>query len=176
MSEPLENAYFNWLCAKVLHLENPTPSLRYDQLLAIMHETAFVYLVSGDDNRALDGMELRSSFSLETQVRLDAHWEQFPCSVLEMLVAFTHRAELMTDISKTFWFWKFVANLGLEDYTDASRLPKGRVHEILHRFMYRDYDRRGQGGLFPLQYPEQDQRQLEIYYQFCEYLEEQQIM
>jgi hypothetical protein len=36
--------------------------------------------------------------------------------------------------------------------------------------IWRTYDRRGHGGLFPLQRSNRDQRRVEIWYQLSEYL------
>lgn len=172
MDEPIENLYFNWLCAKVLYLENSTPSLRYDKLLRILHETEFVFTLGGDENRAEDGVSLRYNFGQELDVD-DPHWELQPCSVLEMLIAFSIRAEYMTDTPHSEWFWEFVDNLDLKGFSDASRLPRHRIHERLDRFMWRQFDWQGRGGLFPLSDTKQDQRNVEIWYQFCDYLVDQ---
>jgi len=173
MDEPLENLYFNWLCGKVLRLENPTPSLRYDKLLTFLHKVEFVWLVSGDDNRAEEGIALRSNFCLEAGVLMDRDWERLPCSLLEMLIAFSNRAEFATDTPRKEWFWEFIENLGLRDYSDATHLPRLRVEQNLYTFMWRQYDEYGNGGLFPLRDPKHDQREREIWYQFCDYLEDQ---
>ena len=77
MTELLEDPYFEWLCAQVIRQET-TPSLTYERLLATLHATEFVWLVSGDDNRAEDGVELRDP----------TERGHMPCSVLQMLIAF----------------------------------------------------------------------------------------
>ena len=65
MNEPFEEAYFKWLCAKVDHTNVPTPSLTHWNLLRILHRNEFVWLLTGDDNRAEDGVDLRHAFLLE---------------------------------------------------------------------------------------------------------------
>lgn len=174
MSEPLENLYFNWLCAKIIRLENPTPSLKYDELLRTLHSTEFVWIVPGDNNRAEDGVELRREFLIEAGYSVNESWQHYPCSVLEMLIAFSRRANFATDIPSRTWFWEFIENLGLIEFNDASGAGPEEVWEMINPFLWRTYSTGGKdGGLFPLEQPTRDQRTLEIWYQFCDYLVDQ---
>lgn len=176
LNEPLENSYFNWLCAKVMRVENPTPSLTYWTLLKKMHETEFVWLVMGDDNRAEDGLELRDEFRIEAGVTDAPEWRGLGCSLLEMLIAFSRRAEFMTMTPAVNWFWKFVENLDLLKFNDASVNNSGIVIEqALYDVVWRQYEYNGQGGLFPLRRPQHEQKEVEIWYQFCEYLVDREI-
>jgi len=168
--EPIENVYFNWLCAKILYMQNPTPSLRYDNLLACLHREEFAWSIVGDDNRARDGVELRMEFLFASRYDPPLGWMEFPCSVLEMLIAFSKRAEHMSDIPFSNWFWTMIENLGLKEYNDARPLDEPQVREVLHNFVWRLYDRNGFGGLFPIANAERDQRNLQIWYQFCDYV------
>lgn len=173
MNEPIEDLYFNWLYQKVASIENPTPSLTYWTLLRDLHSTEFVWLISGDDNRCEDGLDLRREFRRTAFIDLDLPWMLLGCSVLEMLIAFSRRAEFDTDLTARQWFWVFMENLGLKDLNDAHRNITHRVSHILDRFIWRTYSSNGQGGLFPLKYTQHDQRGVEIWYQFCEYLVDQ---
>lgn len=172
MEEPLENLYFNWLCAKVIRVENPTPSLTYHKLFRQLHGTEFVWLISGDDNRAADGVELRSEFLVEARLEDDEEeWSTIGCSIFEMLIAFSRRAEFNTSgANSKFWFWRFMENLRLDQANDASDISPEQIGEILNDFVWRQYDPNGVGGLFPMANPPKDQRTVEIWYQFCEYL------
>lgn len=173
MNEPLENLYFNWLCAKVVRVEVSTPSLSYDMLLRVLHNTEFVWLLSGDDNRAEDGVELRSEFILESGFLETPEWQNIGCSMLEMLIAFARRVEFDTDISAYEWFWHFIENLGLDRYNDAYGASPEEISDILYRVIWRQYSFNGRGGLFPIRKPSHDQTKVEIWYQFCEYLVDQ---
>lgn len=170
MTEPIDNVYFNWLCAKVNRVENPTPSLTYWNLLRQLYITEFAWLVSGDDNRAEDGLELRVEFLMESRLPENELWESMGCSVLEMLIAFARKAEFNAGRSTEFWFWRFLENLGLADANDASYIPPEEIDEILYNFIWRTYEYDGTGGLFPMANPPKDQREVEVWYQFCEYL------
>lgn len=173
MIEPFEESYFNWLCAKVNRVENPTPSLTYRRLLSVLHSTEFVWLLSGDDNRAEDGVDLRHRFTVESGLEPDYIWMNTSCSLLEMLIAFSERAAFQTLISAYDWFWIFITNLGLSEYNDASFANEHEIGEVLYSLVWRTYEWNGSGGLFPLRRPEHDQRKVEIWYQFCEYLIDQ---
>lgn len=170
MEEPVEELYFNWLYHKVAAVDNPTPSLTYYTLFRDLHSIEFVWLISGDDNREQDGLDLRREFYRTAFIDEDIHWMNLPCSVLEMLIAFSRRAEFDTNISYRDWFWVFMENLRLKDLNDAQSNITVRANDLIERFVWRTYSSNGLGGLFPLMYPQHDQRDVEVWYQFCEYL------
>lgn len=173
MDERLENMYFDWLCAKVIRVKNPTPSLTYDTLLRTLHNTEFVWFLSGDDNRAQDGKELRREFLIAGNFPDDIEWRtQYPCSVFEMLIAFSRRAEFNSEMPAHAWFWEMMSNLNLNGANDASEISPYEIADVLEHFMFRQYPPNGDGGLFPLSDPREDQTQVEIWYQFCEYVVE----
>lgn len=169
-NEPLENMYFNWLCAKVVHMDPSTPSQSYWTLLRTLHSTEFVWTVMGDDNRAEDGVELRSYFLIEARYPDVPEWRQMPCSMLEMLIALSHRAEFQTGERSDIWFWRFMQNIGLDECSDAVGFTPNEIGEVLYRVVWRQYAPNGEGGLFPVPNTNQDQREVQIWYQFCEYL------
>jgi hypothetical protein len=90
-----------------------------------------------------------------------------------MLIAFSKRAEFATDVPHAQWFWEFIDNLGLTEFNDASEVTTDDVADILYTFVWRLYRDNGKGGLFPLEGPHQDQRKVEVWYQFCAYLTDQ---
>lgn len=172
ITEPFEHMYFNWLCAKVTTFNRQrTPSLTYWDLLRTLQNTEFIWLLSGDDNRAEDGLELRRDFILEADAPDDPEWRRHPpCSVLEMLIAFAKRAEFQTGDKASQWFWEFIDNLGLKEFNDGYGVTQEEIWEILDPFLWRTYDARGRGGMFPIDHTNGDQREVEIWYQFCHYL------
>jgi hypothetical protein len=173
MDEPVEHLYFNWLCAKVLNLRPPSGTDPYWKLLRKLYRTEFVWTMSGDDNRSEDGKELRRDFILQADVPDDPEWRiAIGCSVLEMLIAFAKRAEYQDETPFPDWFWEFITNLGLGEQTD-SRFDEEFVEMVLDDFIWRTYNPDGNGGLFPIKNPSADQREIEVWYQFCEYLVDQ---
>lgn len=177
MSEPLEHEYFNWLCAKVVdHFNdvNGVETLSYSTLLMALYTTEFVWMIVGDDNRAEDGKDLRAEFLLELDIPDNPQWRiETGCSILEMLIAFSRRAEYQTDIPAREWFWEFINNLGFLEMSDSSLLTAQDIQEFLEPFIWRTYEMDGSGGLFPMKHPHRDQREVEIWYQFCDYLVDQ---
>lgn len=170
MFEPIENLYFNWLCAKVIYVEIATPSTTYWKLFGQLHNTEYVWLLSGDDNRAADGVELREEFLMESGLTDDPYWGDVGCSVFEMLIGFARRCEFAAGESVPYWFFHFLENLGLKEANDGSETPPEQIDEIVNAFVWRTYRSDGQGGLFPMHRPPKDQREVEVWYQFCEYL------
>ena len=173
-----EDAYFEWLMEMVLG-EGAFRRRHYGRLFRLLHETVFVWLLSMDENRAEDGMELRRQFALETglssrdlQDILDR-----PCSVLEMMVALARRCEEhitddpgMGDRTGQ-WFFGMLESLGLERMDDA-HFDKIGASEILERFMNREHDEDGHGALFTASRGDRDMRKVEIWYQMMQYLSE----
>ena len=171
MSKPLEILYFEWLCSKT----NSYLNSDFTFLLSKLFEYEFVWLVSGDDNRVEDCFDLRLEFFRETGLPRDEEFiNERRHSVLEVLVAFSGRAAFETDMPEWEWFWIPLHNLGLNQFPDEIFLHEGEaaVEDILYRFVWRLYDRKGNGGLFPLQKTRNDQRKVEIWYQFSEYVAE----
>lgn len=168
MGGPIENLYFDWLCAKVRMDNTPT----YLELFRILHSHIFIPHVQEDENRVEDVKERREYFLQETGVERDLIWLEQEASVLEILIAFSEIAEFQIDMTAQEWFWQFITNLGLEDFRRASVSDRRHIHEILERFVLRDYEPNGDGGLFPLRRPQRDQREVEIWYQFCDYVED----
>ena len=171
MDEPIEDAYFNWLHSKVDSTDVPTPSLTHYTLLRVLHSIEFVWTVVGDDNRAEDGLDVRREFLRNVDLP-EEQWTHMPCSVLELLIAFSRKAAFQTDISDREWFWIFLDNLNLAEMTDARNNVAERVYDRIEKFIWRLYRPNGRGGLFPLEHTERDQRKVELWYQFCEYVDE----
>ena len=173
MNDSIENDYFNWLSAKVLERGNSN----YHALLVILHKTEFVWVIPFDQNRAEEGIELREDFMRETRSTRDPVWENEPCSVLEFLIAFAKRASFDTDIPLNTWFWDFITNLKLDEFR---RIGRGAIanqdiytiEDILYTFIWRQFDPNGEGGLFPMVNTTNDQRKIEWWYAFSEYLDE----
>jgi hypothetical protein len=171
MNEPLESLYFNWLCAKVIVTDKSTPSLTHWKLLRLLHNTEFIWQLMGDDNRAEDGMDLRYEFVMAADIPDDEHWRtESGCSLLEMFIGFSRRAEFQTGDRARDWFWEFMTNLGLEEWNDGSDVPEEQIVDVLDTLVWRTYNANGYGGIFPLDNPTSDQRKVEIWYQFCDYL------
>jgi hypothetical protein len=166
MREPIEHLYFNWLCAKVL----PGSGSAYHKLMVILHKTEFVWVVPADRHRASEGIYLREDFLSESGLESELAWREEPCSMLELLIGFAKRASFQTGASVKTWFWDFMENLNLIEYRQVSKKDRLVIADILDSFIWRQYDPSGRGGLFPLDSTPNDQRNVEIWYQFAEYV------
>jgi hypothetical protein len=99
-----------------------------------------------------------------------------PCTVLEMMIALAIRCEetIMDDFdvgNRTGqWFWGMVTNLGLGSMTDI-RYDERYIDDVLTRFLNREYEPDGKGGLFTIRRCDRDLRKVEIWYQLCWYLD-----
>lgn len=169
MQGPLEEDYFDWLCAKVLY---PSNRRQYRDFLWLLHTTEFKWVIDADANREEDGRELRQYFLASSRWPWDSTWFEEPASVLEVFIAFADRASFQTDTPAKRWFWDILTNLELGEYRQMSESDIPVVKRVLEAFMNRDYDDGGRGGMFPMRWPKRDQREVEIWYQFCEYVDE----
>lgn len=173
----LANRYFDWMCQLVTDDQHSSRS--YQRLLMRLHETEFVSAIPMDDNRAVDGMDLRYRFGDECSFpapMIASLLDDSPCSVLEMMVALAVRCEehIMDDPDigdrTGKWFWGMIRNLRLESMSDF-RFDRRYVDDILVRLLERRYERNGEGGLFTVNNG-RDMRQIDIWYQMNYYLDE----
>lgn len=165
------NSYQRWLRSLV-----DRPGSYYDILFDAAWQTTYEHSVPYDDNRAEDGLRLRERFEYETSIMLPDLGE---CRVLEFLVALAIRMnEVVYDWDKpdesSNWFWKMVFNMGLQRFDDTySDDPYDNIVDVFECVNLRLYNEDGtDGGLFPLEYPREDQRQIEVWYQMMAYLTE----
>lgn len=174
--DDLQSRYFRWMFDLVCG-RRYAKEVSFRKLLEHLHNTRFIFSIPKDENRAEDGIDLRYRF-----VRI-IHKENYldyldgPCSVLEMMVALAiHMEEGVMDDPEYGdrtgqWFWGMVVNLGLGSMTD-NRYDERYVNDILDRFLDRDYEPDGRGGLFTVKDTDVDLRSVEIWYQMCWYLDE----
>lgn len=168
----IDDIYMTWLYQHFAVVSNKNPARSYWKLTEQLYTIPFKWTVPNDDNRAADGLELRDEFIVECQVEnVDIHWRQRECSFLEMLIALARRTSYNAMGTSADWFGKFLKNLGIcfsdREYTVESAYLVNLATETVNN---RKYDGNGLGGLFPLEYPCQDQREVELWYQASAYL------
>lgn len=172
------NLYFEWLHDMVCGTRF-SDETSFRKLITHLHNTEFGYLLRNDESRAREGMNLRHRFAL-TQMPEIPEYEILdildgPCSVLEMMIALAiYCEEHVMDNPQVGdrtgqWFWNMVVNLGLADQMDV-RFDKRYVEDTLRRFLNRQYEPNGTGGLFKIRNCRRDLRKVEIFYQLCWYL------
>lgn len=170
--ERIQDDYFEWLFRMAVRKRYPK-DLSFRKLLMHLHRTEFTYTIQRDGNRAEDGMDLRYRFA---DVEDIGSYLDGPCSVLEMMLALAIRCEeqIMDDATigdrTGQWFWGMITNLGLGSMLD-SRYDEQYVEDTIQRFLNRDYEPNGKGGLFVIRNCDYDLRDVEIWYQLCWYLD-----
>jgi hypothetical protein len=169
-NDSLAEAYFRWLMNKVQ--EDGHRRSTYWDLFRILHDTEFVWIIPNDDNRIMDGKDLRVEFFHERKIR--GNPERFgPISVLEVLVGLSRRLAWLADGSAEGWAWQLICNLELHKFRDPLSKRRVRaVEDILYALIWRTYDPDGVGGFFPLAWPTDDQRHIEVWYQMHAYVME----
>jgi hypothetical protein len=178
IQDEIVNEYFEWICKLVCGTDK-SRFLSYEKLLTHLHSVKFTYTIRKDQNRAEDGKDLRWRFICgqdypETYNDYLSCLDE-PCSVLEMIIAIAIRCEdLMDDPSygnrTAQWFWGMIVNLGIGSMTDA-RYDRRLVDVAISKFLKREYEPDGKGGLFTVRNCEYDLRSVEIWKQMCLYLD-----
>lgn len=175
----LTENYLRWLESQ-LREEHDNPDKTYWDLLGMMFEKEFTWSVPMDDNRLQDGKDLRIEFIQEMRgsVRFkreaaDALLAIGPVSFLEVLIGLSRKLEFAAGGSAPGWAWHLLHNLDLHRMADPlSRAKRNRVTEILDTVINRTYLPNGEGGFFPLAWPEDDMTQIELWYQLNDYVAE----
>lgn len=169
MTKTLHERYLDYLSSEI-----GAKKALEDQrdLCEIMHATEFIpmFNAGNDDNREADGLEVRVQW-MEPQ---NASGLQGPVSFLEMLVGLTRRANWLHDeLSPQEWGHELLGNLELDQMWDPlSQRKRQKCIDTLERVIWRTYRQDGVGGMFPLKYPDKNQRKVEIWFQLNAYIME----
>lgn len=176
----LKDLYFKWMCSIAFPVEHVRS--HYYNALNLLNSIDFTYLIDLDENRLIDGLDLRYHFSYGTKIPYNYVQEQLMdknCSVLEMIMALAIRCEDSIMSNNNYgdrtseWFWLMFSNLGLYKYTDDTWTLESynKVESIIYTFLNRQYDEYGNGNLFKFNEPPSfDIRTIEIWDQMCLYM------
>lgn len=175
IQDEIVNEYFEWLFDIVCE-DMFNKNISYRKLLSFLHLTEFRWIIDRDENRALDGLDLRDRFiTFKNYDDLVLDYLEGPCSVLEMMIALAIRCEETITDNPDFgdrtkqWFWGMINNLGLGSMMDDV-FDRRIAEDIVQRFLDRDYAPNGKGGLFTIDNVNRDLRTVEIWYQQNWYL------
>lgn len=172
--ERLKEDYLRWLEPQ-LRDEHGNPDKSYWDLLNVMFETPFGWSVPMDDNRLVDGLDLRRDYARETRPRpTENQLDRLgPCSFLEVLIALSRHMAFVAGGGAPGWSWQLLDNLELTRmYDPLSRQKEQKARGILDTVIHRKYSPDGTGGFFPLAWPDGDQTQVELWYQLNAYVGE----
>lgn len=171
--DEVKKEYFEWLYDYICRGKFDR-GISYKKLFAFLHSIEFRYSIPMDENRAHDGIDLRYRFAQVSDI--DRNLLRGPCSVLEMMIAIAIRCEenIMDDTrygNRTDqWFWSMINNLGLKGMWNDN-FDEEEANRIIQRFLNRDYEPDGKGGLFTVPNCKRDLRDVEIWYQLQWYLD-----
>lgn len=176
-NQNLNSEYLEWL--KSFVMQGKYGRHKYNDFLNLLHEIDFIYCIPMDENREIDGMNLRGRFLYEHNYKEENMiYLEHPCSVLEMMVALTLRCEeeLAWDPYEYGdrtgqWFWKMVSNIGLSGRIDDANFDSAFVRNKISKCLERNYQANGRGGFFIVQKAPQDMRDVDIWTQANWYLD-----
>ena len=163
------NTYIHWVLKDKLGLTEKEAKKNMC-LVSALSEVEFVWRHPMDENRALEGLELRNDFEYETGDYLDKSSGLIPqCSMFEMLAALAIRCEnqlmrnsLLGDRTSK-WFFEFLDNLGL---LDCDERDVDHIVEVCEDFMDNKID------MFPLKDKKMNHKNEQIWKQLMAYLNE----
>lgn len=170
------DSYFNWLVNFVCDEEQQS---KYTLLFNNLFNTEFIYKVALDQDRISDGLNLRKRFVEDNFTKPDEAIDDIDrdfCSVLEVLIALAIRCDEQImcygDNERIDeWFWLMIANMGID--MDNKEYDEPYVNNCINRMMERQYNSDGSnGGLFIVQNPRKNLRNIDIWYQMNLYLNE----
>lgn len=171
-SHHLKEEYLRWLELQ-LRDERDGPDKTYWDLINVMFEKEFFWVVDMDENRAVDGLDLRVEFAREHRMAPNTLRRLGPCSFLEVLIALSRELAFIAGGSAPGWAWQLLGNLELQRMSDPLSRPKyKKTQEIMDIAMRRTYSPDGTGGFFPLAWPDEDMTGIELWYQMNEYVGE----
>lgn len=181
MARDINSEYFEWLCSLIKD-SKPIKGVSYRRLILYLYKTEFTFIHPMDENRCIDGIDLRYRFGYENQIEgpvIASCLDTFPCSILEMMVALAFYCEehIMVNpdngLQSGRWFWMMVSSLGLDEMTDTN-FDNEYVNQVIWRFLDRQYDSDGRGGLVYIPGCRYDLRTMDIWYQLMTYISEYQ--
>lgn len=173
MNEPLDERYFSWLYSQVASVKTRGLHRTYWSLLRQLHSKEFVWFIPNDDNRVEDGRDLRYEFLEDNDIGdVDPWWLGLGCSMFELLIGLARRLSFEAEGEPRVWFWHLIEQMDLEQYNDKAYDTRSEqvIDEACDTVIWRTYKRNGEGGLFPLRRPREDQREVELWYQLNAYL------
>lgn len=176
-NEGRDVGYFNWLC-DLINLDEG----EFDILIYELHSIEYEWVLPFDANRSYDGFVLRYQYDDYSNLAVDDPTGEH-CTVLEALIALAQKMDYILDDEDRgnrtrIWFWEMLDNLGLTAYSnDTFSDPFGRdldrlneIHHICDIWMSRGFEYDGVGSPFPLEYPHEDQRTIDLIKQMNAYI------
>ena len=178
ISNQLPRQYFEWMVS--ILIPDVNKRVVYSNLLDTLNSLEFIPSMDMDYNRFNDGVELRFRFGDENgfgKASISCYLDTHPCSMLEMMCALSLRIEetIMSDpeIGDRTWIWfdEMLNSLGFINQTNYN-FDYNLILSNINAFNRRQYESNGRGGLFTIDDPTVDVRDLEIWYQMNLYIKQ----
>ncbi len=165
--------YFKWLCTLI---ESETYDINmWMNVLEALYSKPFYYVHPKDVNRIEDGSELWTRYCEIINLSKNDNQNHNFVSILEVMIALAIRCEneIMSCIDgsnhTSIWFFDMLDSLGLVELFNEN-FDINEFEYITDRFLNRNYDPDGKGGLFYIPGINTDLREIEIWYQMNWYL------
>lgn len=167
----LVDDYNEWLYSVAISTINERCD--HSKLLSKLNNIPYNYIHPMDVNRYDDGIDLRFRFGYEegySDIEIENYLNIRECSVLEMMVALARRIEdnIMFDVryghQYSRWFFEMLKSLGLY-LMNNENFNAAYVDDRVAKFMQRQYQPNGNGGLFTIDDPRIDMRNIEVWQQ-----------
>lgn len=149
----------------------------YSMLFDYLYLAPFRWSIGNDMNREMDGFALREEYFDEIGDSVDNSEINYRgCTVLEMMVALAEKIEFNImgepdNDEPVRWIWVMIKNLGLNKYDDLN-WDCDNVDYIVQKWLDRRFEKNGEGSIFPVKDREKNYRRVEIWFQMCQYLDE----
>lgn len=181
----LSELYLNWLL-RLINADN-YQGKSYIKLCSLLNKIPFNPVMKLDTNRNSDVQSLLRETYIQSQsdwYRLNEQFDEimdlqtWPVSFLELIISLAMRIDLdfmreINGIDNTrIYFWILVRNLGFLSFDDDD-WNEDCIISVVNRLnivQERKYDFNGNGGLFPLENTEIDQRNVQIWNQLCQFV------
>jgi len=183
----IQELYLRWLEEFVVASNYKGKS--YIKLCNLLMKLPFIWSpeIPLDENRKYDVQSLLRDLYIQSQsdwYRLEEDeildFPNVPVSFLELIISLAMRIDMdfmreVNDVDNSrVYFWVIIKNLGFLKYDDES-WTEDSIIEIVNRVNIvqdRKYDFNGNGGLFPLKEAKNDQRNVQIWNQLCNFVNE----
>lgn len=175
MIQQLDEEYFTWLYSWVGSVKLRNRARSHMELCRDLYKKEFIWIIPNDDNRSDDGIDFRYQFLRDMELEpsdVSRDWLEMSCSMFELLLGLALRLSFEAEGEPRVWFWHLIETLDLAQYNDRvyDDYAKRKIDEALDKVIWRTYRADGSGGLFPLRRPQDDQTEVELWYQLSAYL------
>lgn len=175
----VESLYKDWLY--FLAFEDEIERERYSLLLDNLSHTIYCSLNPRDTNRIYDAIDFRYRFGAELNIPreiIDRELKDHDVSVLEVMISLSFycyenvsQYSLSCQMDTSSWFKDMLKSLGLFNMNDQN-FNYDIFEERMKKFLKGDIYPNGRGGLFTVNNPTVDMRNLELWYQMNHYINE----